>query len=77
VWGLQYIKGLLARANKLSCPIQFRMDSEIVFKQMKGDKNCKAQNLLPFYTSAKSMISDMKIDLLQITGDDMKVVLGH
>jgi ribonuclease HI len=75
---IQYISDLKDRAHCELPDIQIKMDSELVITQLSGAAQVKAANLMPLHQAASAwLLSNPGVEIHQITGDEMKQVLGH
>ena len=76
VSALQYLDNLFM-AIEAHVPVHFRVDSKLVYTQVFGTAKCKALGLQDFCIEAKLLVENVKADCKLISGDDMKVILGH
>ncbi|MGD0002864.1 MAG: hypothetical protein ABSE06_01400 [Anaerolineaceae bacterium] len=74
--GARYLINLFDRTG-IRVPVTFKIDSNLVFTQMSGKARCKALNLQHFYSEGKELVGVLNATLERISGDEMKVVLGH
>ena len=76
IQSLIYLRDLEARMNtKLN--VLINIDSRLVFTQLAGTAKCKAPNLMGLYAQAHELLDSLGYDFHWISGDEMKVVLGH
>jgi len=74
--GEKYLVDLFSRTG-IDVPVMFKVDSDLVFTQVMGIKKCKAENLKAFCFQAREQLAVLEADVQRISGDDMKIVLGH
>lgn len=63
VSGLQKVKALLGKDKIKTLPVEVRMDSELIMKQLSGIYKIEEEKLFPFFIK----ISNLKIDFGSIT----------
>jgi ribonuclease HI len=58
--------------------IRIITDSQLVMKHLTREWPCKARNLLPLFQEALVLVSRFyRVTIDRISGDDMKLILGH
>lgn len=72
---LTYLKGLQQRMGRQVSTTVY-MDSKLVVDSMTGGK-MKAQNLIPLRDQARELLTATGATIERISGESMKVVLGH
>ena len=75
--GATYVTNLFDRMGNKPVPVVFKIDSKILFDQITGVTKCKAQNLQGFNFLAKEAIRLLEAKMERISGNEMKVILGH
>lgn len=75
---MQYISGLKARAVNSLPDIEIVMDSQLVLTQVAGTAKVKAAGLKPLHAAAMAWIEqNPSVEFRQISGEEMKEILGH
>jgi ribonuclease HI len=73
---VMYIENIV-RTQQLDVPVTIKIDSQVIFEQLTGAYKCKAENLQYYKNTVAAAINTMHAKLELVSGDHMKVVLGH
>ena len=75
----QVVNFVEAPGGKVSeTSIKIITDSQLLIKHLSREWPCKARNLLPLFQQALTLVSRFyRVKMERISGDDMKLILGH
>jgi ribonuclease HI len=65
------------QAQRKQLEFVVRTDSELVYEAWLRNKTVKTRHLKPLYQKVLALASELNVKLEQISGDSMKLVLGH
>ena len=67
----------MTQAQRKRLEFVVRTDSELVYEAWMRQKTVKTSHLRPLYQKVLDLAAELNVKLEQISGDSMKLVLGH
>lgn len=67
----------MTQAQRKGLEFVVRTDSELVYEAWMRKKTVKTRHLRPLYQKMLDLAAELNVKLEQVSGDSMKLVLGH